>query len=208
MALDAMQQKYIPRDNAFYRYYYHYFLIGIMTILTILIAAVAVVLYQAMNRPLPQFFASQANGQQIPLVAFDEPNLLSDTLLRWASQAAVLSYTFDFYNYKDQIAMARPYFTADGWNDYLGGVNNLLEDIVANKLFSYGVVSGTPVISNQGELPDIGYTWRIQIPFLVTYRSASAASTSNFMVTITIVRVPTNINPQGIGIDQFVMVQQ
>lgn len=208
MALDAMQQKYIPRDNAFYQHYYHYFLLGIMLILTLLLVSVAVVMYQAMTRPMPQFVAVQANGQQISLTAFDEPNLLPDTLIRWASQAAVLSYTFDFYNYKNQIEMAHPYFTADGWNDYLGGVHNLLDTIVANKLFSYGVVSGTPVISNQGVLPDIGYTWRIQIPFLVTYRSANASDTRNFMVTITIVRVPTNINPQGIGIDQFVMVQQ
>jgi intracellular multiplication protein IcmL len=67
------------------------------------------------------------------------------------------------------------------------------------------VVSDTPVISNQGEIPGKGYVWRIQMPFLVTYQSSEGTSKKSYMVSVTIVKVPTWKNPAGIGIDQFVM---
>jgi intracellular multiplication protein IcmL len=126
--------------------------------------------------------------------------------LRWASKAATVAYTFDFVNYNTQTAAARPYFTEDGWQDYLNSVNNLINTIVQNQLFVNGVVSGAPVISNQGNIPGRGYVWRVQIPFLVTYQSANTTSKQNYFVIISIVKVPTYVNKQGIGIDQFVMV--
>ena len=67
-----------------------------------------------------------------------------------------------------------------------------------------GVVNGPPVISNQGEIDGV-YSWRVQIPFLVTYQSAQTAEQKKFTVLVTVVRVPTAIDPLGIGIDQFVM---
>jgi intracellular multiplication protein IcmL len=68
-------------------------------------------------------------------------------------------------------------------------------------------VVGTPVISNQGPLPGTDYAWRVQIPFLVTYQSANVTTRRNYMVIVSIIRVSTIENPQGIGIDQFVTVQ-
>lgn len=199
---------YLPRDNNFYRNHYHHILYGLMTIIIFLIIAVSVVLYQVLHKPLPIFFATQTTGARMQLTSFSEPNLLADTILRWASKGATLSYNFDFLNYNRQLALARPYFTDAGWQDYLRSVNKLITTIVANQLFVNGVVSGTPVIANQGPLPGKGYVWRIQIPFLVTYQSANAPSQDRFVVVVTLVRVPTEVNPQGIGIDQFVMVSQ
>src|SRR5262249_51683417 len=144
-------------------------------------------------------------GKRMTLTYFDEPNLLPDTILAWASKAATVSYTFDFVNASKQVAAARPFYTPDGWQDYLNSVNSVINTIVQNQLFVNGVVSGTPVISNQGPLPGKGYVWRIQIPFLVTYQSANLVTKRDFLVVISVVRVPTNVNPQGIGIDQFVM---
>ena len=206
MALENVKDLYAQRDNEFYRRYYHYFIIGLMALIVIMLCTVGFVLYQVFNRPLPVFKAELANRQMMNLTSFDEPNLLPDTILRWATKAATLAYTFDFVNYDKEIALARPYFTDAGWSDYLASVHGLISTIVQNQLFVNGVVSGTPVISNQGELPGRGYTWRVQIPFLVTYQAAETISRRNFYVVITIVRVPTSINPQGIGIDQFVMV--
>ncbi|SRR5579883_86400 len=192
--------------NSFYRDYYHYVLTGLILLLFLMILAAGVVLYQLFNKPLPVFYATDPKNQQIQLTPNLEPNLMPDTLLAWASKAAATAYTFDFYNYNNQVAAVKPYFTDAGWQDYLQSVSSLLETIVQRQLFVNGVVAGTPVISNQGALPGKGYSWRIQIPFLVTYQSANTTTKRNFMVIITIVRLPTNINPQGIGIDQFVMI--
>jgi len=206
MALDEIQEKYIPHNNDFYRDHYHHVIIGLMAIIVFMMMLVGVVLYQMFHRPLPVFDAVQTSGARMVLRPYSEPNLLPDTILQWASKAATTAYTFDFVNYNKEISAARPYFTADGWQVYLQSVSKLINSVVANQLFVNGIVAGTPVISNQGPLPGKGYVWRVQIPFLVTYQSANARTNRDFVVVITIVRVPTEVNPQGIGIDQFVMV--
>lgn len=193
-------------DINFYRSHYHHLIMGIMLIIFLMIVVIAIMFYQIVNRPLPQFNAVEPDGKSMLLVPYDQPNLSPDTIVRWASKAAILAYTFSFENYNNQIKAARPYFTEDGWQDYLGSVNKLINTIVQNQLIINGVVSGTPVISNQGTLPGKGYVWRIQIPFLVTYQSANTSVKRNYYVVISIVRVPTSVNKQGIGIDQFLMV--
>ncbi len=209
MTQRKIQEEATPQENSFYRNYYQYVIYVLMVVIVLFAAAVCVVLYQMFHRPLPEFQALMpTTGQRMKLTPFEEPNLLPDTIIQWASKAAVLAYTFDFYNYKDQQAAARPFFTEGGWADYLSEVGEVVGDVVKNKLIVNSVVAGTPVISNQGDLPDRGYTWRVQIPFLVTYQSANAAPTRAFYVIVTIVRVPTYINPTGIGIDQFVMMNR
>lgn len=185
---------------------YSNMLIGLIVVTLFAAIAMGVIFYQAMHRPLPAFSAIQTNGSKMELTAFEAPNLLPDTILQWCSKAATVAYTFDFVNYKDQINAARPYFTDAGWQDYIRSVSGLINTIVKRQLFVNGVVSGTPVIANEGPIPERGYVWRVQIPFLVSYQTSEAATKKNFMVVITLVRVPTSINPQGIGIDQFVMV--
>lgn len=195
----------VTRNNDFYRNSYNSIITALIVEIVVLLILVSVVLYQIFHRPLPLFTAATPKGQRMQLIASTEPNLLSSTLIRWASKAAVAAYTFDFVNYNKEIALARPYFTESGWQDYQSSVSGVIGVITQNQLFVNGVVSGTPVISNQGELPGRGYTWRIQIPFLVTYQSAEQTSQQSYIVVLTVVKVPTTQSPTGIGIDQFVM---
>lgn len=203
--LGEIQKKYIPKDNDFYRNHYHHVIMGLMLLIGVLILVLLFVTYQIKSRPLPVFTAKEPTGKTMQLTAFDEPNLLPDTITRFASKGATAAYTFDYVNYREQVAAVRPYFTDTGWPGYLSSVDSLLNTITANKLFVNSVVTGAPVITNQGPLPGKGYTWRVQMPFLVTYVSANGPTQKSFYVTITIVRVPTNINPRGIGFDQFIM---
>jgi len=195
-------------ENSFYRQHYHQLIYGLMAIIALLIIATGVLYYQITHKPKPIFHALDPANQSMLLTSFTEPNLLPDTILRWAGKGASVAFNFDFVNYNKQIGMARPFFTTDGWQDYLGSINALINTIIKNQLFVNGVAVGTPVIANQGNLFGKGYVWRVQIPFLVTYQNASTSSQRNYMVILTIVRVPTSTNPQGIGIDQFVMVSE
>ncbi len=192
--------------NSVYRNHYNKMIYALLAAAIILLGMVIFVLYQVSHRPLPRFIAVTSDGkQQMDLIAATEPNLLSSTLLTWANKAAVAAYTFDFVNYNKEMALARPYFTDAGWADYQSSVAKLIKTITQNQLFVNGVVSGPVVISNQGELPSIGYAWRVQMPFLVTYQSAQSSSHDSFTVLMTIVKVSTSKNPAGIGIEQFIM---
>jgi intracellular multiplication protein IcmL len=206
MALDDLKAKYIPKDNDFYRLHYHQVIYLLMGLIVLLMFVVTFVLYQMYNRPLPQFNAIQPDGKRMLLIPYDAPNQLPDTILRWASKAATTAYTFDFLNYKSQIGAARIFFTDNGWQGYLNSVSGLIDKIVAAQLFVNGVVSGTPIISNQGDLPGVGESWRVQIPFLVTWQSSNQIQKDHYTVVLVIVKVPTSVNPAGIGIDQFIMV--
>jgi intracellular multiplication protein IcmL len=204
MAMDALKDKYVPQDNSFYRANYHLFFYAMMGALVGLLLVVGLVLFQLASRPLPVFMAKQSDGKTMELLSFDEPNLLPETIIRFASKAAVTTYTFNYVNYDSQLALARPYFTEAGWNDFKSSISGLVSTIAQNQLFVSGVVSGPPVISNQGPLPGKGYVWRVQVPFLLTYQSSNSTVKRKYFVIVTIVRVPTSVNPQGIGIDQFV----
>jgi len=193
------------RRNSFYRIYYQSLIAGIVAAIFLMLAMVVLILYQIYTRPLPRFTAITPTGRSMELKSFDQPNLLPSTILKWASKAAVAAYTFDFVNYNKQIANAGPYFTPSGWKDYKASLYQLLQDIAQKQLFVNSVVSGTPVIANQGYLPGTGYVWRVQLPFLVTYQSSERISRKRFYVTMTIVKVSTREDPTGIGIDEFIM---
>lgn len=206
MALEHIKREVLEQSNAFYRDHYHRVIMILMIVFLCSVGCVAFLLYQFVHRPIPDFIAETPDQQRMRLTPYIKPNLLPDTIIRWASKAAVLAYTFDFVNYNAQVNAVRPYFTNAGWNDYQRSVSGLINTIVQNQIFVYGIISGTPVISNEGELPDKGYVWRVQIPFLVTYQSNGPMVKKNYFVILSIVEVPTSVNPQGIGIDQFVMV--
>ena len=199
------RQQLPDKKNDFYANSYNTIIMVLFAEIVVVLLLVMLVLYQIFHRPLPVFSAIAPNKQRLELTAFYEPNLLPSTLITWASKAAVAAYTFDFVNYNKEIVATRPFFTETGWKDYQSSIEGLIQTITQNQLFVNGVVAAPPVISNQGELPGRGYTWRIQIPFLVSYQSAGQISRAKYTVVITLVRVPTSENPAGIGIDQFVM---
>jgi len=209
MLRSKLKMEVANRKNSFYANSYQTLMIILSVEVLLVVLLVLLVLYQVFNRPLPPFAAYTPKNQRMHLTASVEPNLLPNTILKWASKAAVAAYTFDFYNYKQQLASARPYFTEAGWNDFLSATSSLIASIRQNQLIVNGVVSAPPVIVNQGELPTTGQTWRIQVPFLVTYQTQGQTSIetvrSKYIVVMTIVRIPTFLNPSGIGIDQFVM---
>jgi intracellular multiplication protein IcmL len=176
----------------------------ILSLLVLLVVGVLVIL-QVIHRPDPKFYEKRANGKVIELSPYDQPNYLPQTILNWASKAAVAGYTFNFANYNTTIPQARPYFTDGGWAAYQSAISTVVARVSKAQLIVQGVVSGTPVIANQGELPGHGYSWNVQIPFLVTYLSAGESKSKNYYVILLVVKVPTTVNPQGLGIDSFSM---
>lgn len=192
--------------NKFYRDYYSQLILFSMVLSGVMMLIIGILFYELYTQPLPNFQAEQPNDKRMELTPFTEPNLRADTLLKWASKAATIAYTFDFVNYAAQLEAMRPYFTEDGWRDFYNVIDGPIRDARAKQLFVNGIVTGMPIIKNQGPLPGKGYSWRIQIPFLVTYRSANSERSLSYYIVMTLVPVPTYINPQGIGIDQFLMV--
>ena len=205
MALHDLKARYLPEENVYYEKFYPFlFLVLIIFFILNFIGGVAT-WYFMRNRLSPTFTAIQANGERRVIYGSREPNLLPATIIRFATTAAIRAFNFAPIGNDNTLRAVGPYFTDSGWDSYLAAVRPVIAEVEANKLFAYGVINGSPVISNQGVLPDLGYSWRVQIPFLATFMSGEQKTERSYILVITIVRVPTYVNPQAIGIEQFNM---
>lgn len=162
--------------------------------------------YIITHPPAPKYFATSINGRITPLFALNEPNQSDSAVLQWANQAAIAAFTYNFVNYRTELQAASGFFTADGWSQFLNALqdSNNLDAVKAKKLVVSAVATRAPIILQKGIL-NSSYSWRVQMPILVTYQSASEFSQQNNVVTMLITRVSTLNSPRGIGIAQFVV---
>nr|WP_235776141.1 DotI/IcmL family type IV secretion protein [Rickettsiella massiliensis] len=79
-----------------------------------------------------------------------------------------------------------------------------MQAVISKKLIVSAVATGVPVVLEQGLLAG-RYTWKVQIPMLVTFQSASQFSQQSVTVTMLIVRVSPLESPAAIGIAQFIV---
>ncbi len=161
--------------------------------------------YVILHPPEPRYFATSINGRITPLVALNAPNQSDSAILQWANQAAIATFSYNFVNYRSELVAASGFFTAEGWDQFVSalGASNNLEAVKAKKLVVSAVATSAPVILQKGVLNG-RYAWRIQMPMLVTYQSASEFSQQTLNVTMLVTRVDTLNSPRGIGIAQFV----
>jgi intracellular multiplication protein IcmL len=162
--------------------------------------------YIITHPPEPRYFATTISGRITPLFPLNEPNQSDSAVLQWANQAAIAAFTYNFVNYRDELQASSGFFTAEGWDQFLGALqqSNNLDAVKAKKLVVSAVATRAPIILQKGVLNG-SYSWRVQMPILVTYQSASEFTQQNNVVTMLITRVSTLNSPRGIGIAQFVV---
>jgi intracellular multiplication protein IcmL len=180
----------------------------VLTIISALtnVALVMMLGYIVSHPPEPRYFATSINGRITPLFALNAPNQSDSAVLQWANQAAIAAFSYNFVNYRSELQASSGFFTAEGWTQFLDALqqSNNLEAVKAKKLIVSAVATRAPIILQKGILNG-RYAWRIQMPLLVTYQSASEFSQQNSVVTMLVTRVSTLNSPRGIGIAQFVV---
>ncbi|STX50632.1 protein IcmL (DotI) [Legionella busanensis] len=192
--------------NEFYRDGQRKMVLGLLISLLTNFALGCMLAYLLTHPPAPKYFATSINGRITPIFPLNEPNQSDSAVLQWANQAAIAAFTYNFVNYRDELQAASGFFTADGWQQFLVALqqSNNLDAVKAKKLIVSAVATRAPIILQKGLLNG-RYSWRVQMPLLVTYQSASEFSQQNNVVTMLITRVSTLNSPRGIGIAQFVV---
>jgi intracellular multiplication protein IcmL len=173
------------------------------------IVLVATIFYMQTHKKEPAYFlvGKQASGQlaQRQMAPLVSPIINRQALLNWAAEAASSAYTYDQANYQSQIqATIDRYFTAGGGDSFRQALqqSGVLNQLVREQLQVSAVVQEQPVILATGRL--LGrYVWKIQLPLLVTYQTASERQQYRFIVTMLVVQVPTWKSANAIGIDQI-----
>jgi intracellular multiplication protein IcmL len=204
MAEDALTV--VALRNKFYKDSQRRIILALMIAIVVNVMMGILIVYMITHPPAPKYFATSINGRITPLFPLDEPNQSDSAVLQWANQAAIAAFTYNFVNYRDELQSASGFFTADGWDQFLSALqqSNNLDAVKAKKLVVSAVATRAPIILQKGVLNG-QYSWRVQMPILVTYQSASEFTQQNNVVTMLINRVSTLNSPRGIGISQFVV---
>ena len=192
--------------NYFYRDNYYRMMLVCFWLLLLSFALAGFLYYQHMTRPAPQYFATTPEGALIELIPLDQPNLSTNTLLQWATQAATASYTYNFVNYRQAFQGVRDYFTPEGYKNYMKAIaeSRNLEAVKSKKLVVSCVPTGVPIVGNEGRIAG-RYAWQVEMPMLISYQSATEVIRQNIKLTMLIIRIPTLDSPKGIGIAQFIV---
>ncbi|MFI4918089.1 MAG: type IVB secretion system apparatus protein IcmL/DotI [Legionellales bacterium] len=204
MAEDALAV--VTLRNKFYKDSQRRVILALVIAITVNLVMGLMLIYVITHPPAPKYFATSINGRITPLFPLDEPNQSDSAVLQWANQAAIAAFTYNFVNYRDELQAASGFFTAEGWDQFLTALqeSNNLDAVKAKKLIVSAVATRAPIILQKGILNG-SYSWRLQMPVLVTYQSASEFTQQNNVVTLLITRVSTLNSPRGIGISQFVV---
>ena len=204
MAEDALTL--VTLRNKFYKDSQRKVILALLVSLLVSLVLGSMLVYILTHPPEPKYFATSVNGRITPLFPLSEPNQSDSAVLQWANQAAIAAFTYNFVNYRDELQASSGFFTAEGWDQFLSALqqSNNLDAVKAKKLIVSSVATRAPIILQKGVLNG-SYSWRVQMPILVTYQSASEFTQQNNVVTLLIARVSTLNSPRGIGISQFVV---
>lgn len=207
MADDAVEL--VRLRNNFYRDNYRKLLTALLGAFVAIVLLVLMIVYLIMQRPAPVYFAMSANGRIEKLYPLSEPVVTAQSLLQFASEAAMSAYTFNFIDYRKQFMDSKQYFTDEGWNGFLQSLKDSgnLDAVKTRQLIVNAVPGGAPVVVQEGVLNG-RYAWRVQMPLLVTYRSSSQTYHNSWMVTLLIERVSSVTYPRGIAISQINFTQE
>ncbi len=204
MAEDALTV--VALRNKFYKDSQRKVMLALLIALIVNIVLASLLVYMITHPPAPKYFATSLNGRITPLFPLNEPNQSDSAVLQWANQAAIAAFTYNFVNYRDELQASSGFFTPEGWDQFLSALqqSNNLDAVKAKKLIVSAVATRAPIILQKGVLNG-SFSWRVQMPILVTYQSASEFTQQNNVVTMLITRVSTLNSPRGIGISQFVV---
>lgn len=195
--------------NHLYRDQYRRTIKGIVMMSLVTVALAVILVGLIIASPQPKYYATTTSGQVVPMHSLSEPVVTNSYLLQWASLSVRTAFNIDFVNYDSQLDQAKSDFTSSGWSKFIDAMNKsgLLDTVKSKKLEMSAVVDGTPVIINTAIIHG-RFTWRVQLPILVTFTSASASSKSYWIVTMNVQRISTLDAYKGIQINDFSVRQK
>ena len=167
--------------------------------------AFVVIMFQ--NEPKPVLFPLNNHDQLINSVPLSEPGLTDAELLNWATEAMIVSFSFNYNNYDNIAEKIEDYFDPAGIASYLKMISthSQIQQLVSKKLILSGRPTAAPRLAQDG-LIDGRYAWQILLPFILKFNNQKVKSESELTLEILIVRTTTQESSLGVkivGIQDF-----
>lgn len=203
--LDEAAATALTRD-AYNRERYVFQLRIIYVLLGILVLSILVNMWLALRPQEIRYFATDSLGQIRELTTLDRPIQSKTEVVNWVGNALTEAFTFSFATYQEQFGVSRLNFTEAGWAGFQLALQNrkIIDDIIANKYVASAAIRSAPVVTQEGITDNGRWGWKIEVPIIVAYESASAHLTQEFIAEVVVVRRPEVENPRGLGIAQII----
>jgi hypothetical protein len=183
-------------------------LFGIVTILTVvMMVASGILLYTVkQGRTGDRYYAMSFDGKKMWLQSLSTPSLNTAAMCAWASAAASDVLTFGFDNINERMGAARQYFTDVGYQSFVGAARSsgLIKTIQQNQQLMTAIPTAPATVSFQGFRKG-EYVWDVRVPIVLTVRAGASTASARPTLVLTLIRVPTALNPSGFGIQQWFM---
>lgn len=202
--MKSLTTKLEQQKNYEYRDSFRWVLTGLVAMLILCVLLITAVAYKAIFPGETKYYASMTTGQVIRLPSLSEPVVTNSYIVQWASLASRTALNLDFLNYSKQLDDASVYFSDKGWSAFSSALKSsgLLETVKNKKLMMNTVVPTTPIIRFSGIVRG-RFMWRISMPVLVSFGSASDQRQRIMNVSMIVSRVPALDTPQGVQIIDF-----
>ncbi len=170
------------------------------------IGSVGVLAFMVVSHvPQDRYFAETAEGAMMEVVSLDRPYVTQQALFDWSADAAAQVMTFGFNDYNDKLSAAQNKFTEKGWASFAQEMSGsaFFKNVVNQRQLITSVPAESPLILFEGYSAG-KFSWVVEVTLMTTVRSGSLSNSLRQRVRLTIVPVPTAVNPMGIAIDQWV----
>lgn len=176
-------------------------LLGMLILLLVILVPVFIMVNVAPSKP--GYYATATNGVIYPLSSLDQPVVTDTFLQKWVSTLAGGIFTVSFGDWQSQLDKYKGNFTPLAWQDLQNSYNKgFADNLVQNQWSASAVITQEPRILDR-RIINGRYTWTVNVPVLVNFTNASANASQSLLLALTISRMPTDANPQGIQVTQF-----
>lgn len=156
------------------------------------------------RQPETKYFATQKDGQILPLIPLDQPYLSESQVSNIAVDCVSRTLTVSFAVWQKNLSDSQACFTREGWDAMMKALEEsaTLEFIKVRRLDTVATVAGASIVE-KGRA-DGRYAWRVKMPIDLTFVSSSEKTNQRLEALVEIVRTPTYENVHGVAINRFI----
>jgi intracellular multiplication protein IcmL len=151
-----------------------------------------------------RYFAETGDGREVPMEGLRLPNMGKMAIANWAALAAGEIMTFGFNDIDTRFAESQKKFTDKGWSDFRKAMikSGLIDDMLKAQQIVTTVPKSPPILTEEGLINGI-YSWKFDIPLLITFRSGGVKTSRPVTVSLVIETISTHDHPDGVGISEW-----
>jgi intracellular multiplication protein IcmL len=152
----------------------------------------------------PVYFFVDGHNPPMPAVPLDSPIVDDTQLLDWSVKWVLAPYNVNYHDFPQQLNTAGQHYTRNGWSSFGSAYINAgnFQAMQHARMTCYAQAQRSAVI-RQTSIIGGHLAYEVQFPMVQTCENVNQQSTSNLMMTATVIRMNDQNHPDGLAIEQL-----